>query len=70
MPTNNDPAKTYNHFADFYMKDKFSFPSTENPKYKNTLWGRGKGSDRENLMMTYDDARECTFQPKISKKIV
>jgi hypothetical protein len=31
------------------------------------LWGQKKGKERERLMMTYNDAKECYFHPKLKK---
>lgn len=40
------------------MKDRNAFiPGPENQKHINTIWGRKNIADRENLFMTFDDAR-------------
>jgi hypothetical protein len=41
----------------------------ERDEYKRSLWGykKDKAKLRENLLMTFDDAKECVFHPKISK---
>jgi hypothetical protein len=31
---------------------------------KDKLWGQKKVKDRQLLMMTFDDAKECYFHPK------
>lgn len=74
VPTNQVPTdfgtKTFNSYAEYYWKDKnYIYAQPEKPELKTSLWGRGKGKDRENLMMTYKDAEECTFHPKISKRM-
>ena len=51
------------------MKDRnVIVAEPEKEDFKNTIWGRKKAKDRENLMMTYDDAKECIFQPRLSRK--
>ena len=75
VPPKNTPAqfnyKTYNQFAEAYTKNKnIIVAQLEKDQCKTTLWGRRNGKEREKLMMTYDDAKECTFQPKISRKVV
>ena len=40
------------------MKDRNTIaPEPESQKHKDSIWGRNKVADRENLLMTYDDAR-------------
>lgn len=52
------------------MKDRnIIIAEPEAEQHKNSLWGRKKVKERENLMMTFEDAKECTFEPRYSRKI-
>lgn len=72
MPTKKNPDSfnyhTFNSYAEAYERDQNKIVAKrEDPKRSNSLWGRKMGKDREKLMMTFDDAQECYFQPKVSK---
>ena len=61
--------KTFNQYADLYKKDKNKIiAKPEKEVYHDSIWGRKKEKqkDREKLMMKFDDAKECTFHPKVS----
>ena len=71
MPTKQNPDsfnyKTFNSYSNAYWKDRTRMPYKPEEERSHSLWGRRKGKEREQLMMTYSDAKECYFHPRLKR---